>query len=116
VQEVRQEMPVGEDVRKPVPAPALLTLTLMLTGLAVKAALTVTGEETRKEQVVDVLPGQVPPDQPAKVALTGSATTAVSVTSWPELKEAEHAAEQEMPAGLEVTVPAASPEKVTPTA
>jgi hypothetical protein len=59
---------------------------------------------------VGALPVQAPL-QPEKT--DPSAACAVSVTEVPGAKSAEHAAPQEIPAGLEVTVPAPSPVRVT---
>jgi len=102
-QVVPQEMPAGELVTVPVPAPAVVTVSAKddCTKLAVTvvAAFMVT--------VHVPVPVQPPPLQPVNVE--PAAAAAVSVTDVPVVNDAEQVVPQEMPAGLLVTVPLPAP-------
>jgi hypothetical protein len=97
-----QEMPAGALVTVPLPAPVLLTVSEKLWSAKVAvtdvAALIVT---------VQVPVPVQPPLQPVKVEPAAGA--AVRVTTVPVVKEVEHVAPQEMPAGALVTVPLPAP-------
>ena len=101
-----QEMPAGELVTVPVPAPALVTVSAkdacMKVAVTLVAALSVTVHGPVPEQ---------PPPQPVNVE--PAAGVAVKVTAVPLVKPAAHVAPQEMPAGVLVTVPAPAPAFVT---
>src|SRR5207249_4073633 len=102
-----QLIPAGFEVTVPLPVPALLTARVTL--CSVKVAVTVVAAFKVTEQLP--LPVQPPPFQPAKVEpLAG---VAVSVTKVPLSNEAEQAAPQSIPGGLEVTVPLPVPSRTT---
>jgi hypothetical protein len=98
-QVVPQLMPAGALVTVPAPAPARFTVSAKdctpKFAVIVAAALIVT--------VQLPVPEHPPPDQPVNVA--PAAGVAVSVTTVPLLKVAEHVVPQLMPAGALVTVP-----------
>jgi len=103
---VPQEMPVGALVMVPLPAPLLLTVSEKLWS----AKLAVTDVAPLIVTVQVPVPVQ-PPLQPVNVELAAGA--AVRVTTVPVVKEVEHVAPQEMPAGALVTVPLPAPAFVT---
>src|SRR5262245_57374170 len=96
-------MPAGALVTVPLPAPAFVTVSAkddcMKVAVTEVAALIVT--------VQVPVPEHPPPLQPVNVE--PAAAAAVSVTDVPLVKEAEHVAPQEIPAGLLVTVPLPAP-------
>jgi len=94
-----QETPAGALVTVPLPAPALLTVSVK----DCKAKVAVTEVATLIVTVQVPLPVQPPPLQPLKVEPAAGA--AVKVTMVPLANEAEQVVPQEMPAGLLVTVP-----------
>jgi hypothetical protein len=102
-----QEMPVGALVTVPLPAPALLTVSVKLcwANVAVTdwAALIVT--------VHVPVPVQPPPLQPENVDPV--AGVAVKVTAVPLVNPVEQVAPQEMPVGALVTLPLPVPDFVT---
>lgn len=102
-----QEMPAGEDVTDPVPAPERATVKFAV--LRVKVAETLRAAVMVTVQV-DAVPVQAPL-QPAK--LLPDAGTAVRVTDVPLTKSAPQVVPQAMPAGAEVTVPAPLPSLTT---
>src|SRR2546425_7020 len=97
------EMPAGALVTVPLPAPDLVTVRAkddwMKVAVTEVAAVIVT--------VHVPVPVQPPPLQPVKVEPAAGA--AVRVTTVPGVKEVEHVAPQEIPAGLLVTVPLPAP-------
>src|SRR5437773_7101489 len=102
-----QLIPAGFEVTAPLPVPALLTARVTL--CSVKVAVTVVAAFKVTEQLP--VPVQPPPFQPAKVEpLAG---VAVSVTKVPLSNEAEQAAPQSIPGGLEVTVSLPVPPRIT---
>jgi hypothetical protein len=103
VQVAPQEMPAGELVTVPVPAPALETVSA--NDDWTKVAVTVVAAFRVTAQVP--VPVQPPPLQPVKVE--PAAGVAVKVTTVPDVKELEQVAPQEMPAGKLVTVPLPAP-------
>jgi len=94
-----QETPAGALVTVPLPAPALLTVSVK----DCKAKVAVTEVAALIVTVQVPLPVQPPPLQPVKVEPAAGA--AVKVTKVPLANEAEQVVPQEMPAGLLVTVP-----------
>ena len=103
---VPHEIPAGALVMVPLPAPVLLTVSAKL--WSAKVAVTVCAALIVTVQVP--VPVQ-PPLQPVKVEPAAGA--AVRVTTVPVVKEVEHVAPQEMPAGALVTVPLPAPALVT---
>src|SRR5207249_4723266 len=102
-----QLIPAGFEVTVPRPVPALVTARVTL--CSVKVAVTVVAAFKVTEQLP--VPVQPPPFQPAKVEpLAG---VAVSVTKVPLSNEAEQAAPQSIPGGLEVTVSLPVPPRIT---
>jgi hypothetical protein len=103
---VPHEIPAGALVTVPPPVPVLLTVSAKLwsakVAVTVCAPLIVTVQEPVPVQ---------PPLQPVKVEPAAGA--AVRVTTVPVVKEVEHVAPQEMPAGALVTVPLPAPALVT---
>jgi hypothetical protein len=97
------EMPAGELVTVPVPAPDLVIVSAK--DVCTKAAVTVVAAFIVTVQVP--LPVQPPPLHPVKVE--PGAAAAVRVTAVPSANEAEQVAPHEMPAGLLVTVPLPAP-------
>ena len=108
VKEVEQvaphEMPAGELVTVPLPAPDLVTVRAK--DDCTKAAVTVVA--AFMVTVQEPVPVQPPPLQPEKVEPAAGA--AVRVTTVPVVNDAEHVAPHEMPAGLLVTVPLPAPD------
>lgn len=105
-----QEITAGLDVTVPVPVFRLVRVTVSV-ETAVKVAVTLFALVIERMQ----LPVPVhAPDQPAKA--DPAAAAAVSVTDVPLVKDAEHVLPQEMPAGLEVTVPEPVPDFETASA
>jgi len=98
-----QEMPAGTLVTAPLPPPDLVTVRAK--DDCMKVAVTEVGAFIVALQVA--APVQPQPLQPVKVEPAPGA--AVSVTTVPGVKEAEHVAPQEIPAGLLVTVPLPAP-------
>src|SRR5437879_379890 len=98
-----QEIPAGELVTVPLPAPDLVTVSAKDDWM--KVAVTEVAAFIVTLQVP--VPVQPPPLQPVKVEPAAGA--AVSVTTVPVVNEAEHVAPQEIPAGLLVTVPLPAP-------
>src|SRR5438445_13164802 len=96
-------MPAGALVTVPLPAPALLTMSVL--GCRSKLAVTVVAAV--RVTVQEPVPEQPPPLQPVKVEPAAGA--AVSVTAVPLVKLAAQVAPQVMPAGLLVTVPSRAP-------
>jgi len=96
-----QSIPPIDDLTVPVPAPVLLTTSRF--GADANDAVTVLAASTVSVQVGDVVLAAHAPPQPAKLVV--APVLAVSVTLAPAVNGAEHDAPQEMPAGLEVTVP-----------
>jgi len=94
-----QETPAGALVTVPLPAPALLTVSVK----DCKAKVAVTEVAALIVTVQVPLPEQPPPLQPLKVEPAAGA--AVKVTAVPLANETEQVVPQEMPAGLLVTVP-----------
>jgi len=94
-----QETPAGALVTVPLPAPALLTVSVK----DCKAKVAVTEVAALIVTVQVPLPVQPPPLQPLKVEPAAGA--AVKVTKVPLVNEAAQVVPQEMPAGLLVTVP-----------
>ncbi len=94
-----QETPAGALVTVPLPAPALLTVSVK----DCKAKVAVTEVAALIVTVQVPLPVQPPPLQPLK--LEPAAGAAVKATKVPLVNEAEQVVPQEMPAGLLVTVP-----------
>src|ERR671937_186694 len=103
-----QSMPAGELVTVPEPVPALVTVSVWLTGCRVKVAVTAWSWSMVTVQVP--LPVQSPL-QPVKVE--PASAVAVSVTVVPVVKEAEQVAPQSMPAGELVPEPEPVPALVT---
>jgi len=98
-----QEIPAGELVTVPVPAPALDTVSAK--DVCMNAAVTEVAAFIVTAQVP--VPVQPPPLQPVKVEPAAGA--AVKVTTVPIVKEFEHVAPHEIPVGLLVTVPLPAP-------
>jgi hypothetical protein len=107
-QVVPQEMPAGELVTVPLPAPALVTV--RANEACMNVAVTEVAPLIVTVQVVAV-PEQPPPFQPEKVEPAAGA--AVRVTAVPDVKEVEQVAPQAMPAGLLVMVPVPAPALVS---
>jgi hypothetical protein len=99
-----QLIPAGLLVTVPVPVPALVTVRITLL-LTLKVAVTASAALIVTEQVP--VPVQPSPLQPANVDPVAAA--AVSTTTCPLVKLAEHVAPQLIPAGLLVTVPVPVP-------
>jgi hypothetical protein len=102
-----QEMPAGELVTVPLPAPALDTVSAK--DVCMNAAVTEVAAFIVTAQVP--VPVQPPPLQPVKVEPAAGA--AVRVTTVPLVKEVEQVAPQEMPVGALVTVPLPAPDFIT---
>src|SRR6266403_1714391 len=102
-----QEMPAGALVTVPLPAPVLLTVSEKLWS----AKVAVTDCAPLIVTVQEPVPVQ-PPLQPVKVEPAAGA--AVRVTTVPVVKEVEHVAPQEMPAGALATVQLPVPEHPLP--
>jgi hypothetical protein len=92
-------MPAGVDDTTPPPLPALDTVKVAVNLAEIDLAASIV-------TVQGPVPEQAPA-QPAKVAVP--AGLAVSVTEAPESKDAEQVDPQEIPAGVEVTVPPLGP-------
>jgi hypothetical protein len=97
------EMPAGTLVTVPVPPPFLVTV--RVTGVRLKVAVTVVAAFTVTAQVL--VPLQPPPLQPVKV--DPAAAAAVSVNAVPGVTVSEQSLPHEMPAGALVTVPVPVP-------
>src|SRR5207245_8647568 len=97
----------GELVTVPLPVPAGVTVRVKV--CSVKVAVTVVAAETVTTH--DPVPEHPPPLQPVKVEPAAGA--AVSVTTVPLVKLAEHVGPQVIPAGALVTVPLPVPAWVT---
>jgi hypothetical protein len=106
-QAVPQEIPAGELVTVPLPVPDLVTVRVK--DCCTKAAVTVVAAFSVTTQVP--APEQPPPLQAMKVE--PAAGVAVRVTTVPAVKEVEHVAPQEIPAGELVIVPEPAPDLVT---
>jgi len=105
---VGQPIPAGALVTVPLPVPASTTVNATPVP-ALKVAVTVVAAFKVTTQVP--VPAHPPPLHPANVE--PSAADAVSVTSAPLAKFAEHVVGQLIPAGALVTVPAPVPASVT---
>ena len=103
-----QLIPAGLLVTVPVPVPALVTVRVTLL-LKLKVAVTASAALIVTEHVP--VPVQPSPLQPANVDPVAGA--AVSTTTCPLVKLAEHVVPQLIPAGLLVTVPVPVPSLVT---
>ena len=99
-----QETPAGALVTVPLPAPAVVSVSVK--DWSAKVAETLCAALIVTEHVP--VPVQPPPLQPVKVEPAAGA--AVRETDAPVVKGAEHVAPQEMPAGLLVTVPVPVPD------
>ena len=104
-----QLIPAGLLVTVPVPVPALLTVSVKLVTVVLNVAVTASAALIVTEQVL--VPVQPAPDQPIK--FDPSAGNAVSTTTAPLVKLAEHVVPQLIPAGLLVTVPVPVPALLT---
>src|SRR5207247_46702 len=102
-----QSIPGGLEVTVSLPVPARITARVTLGGLK-RASTVVAAVRVTEEGPV---PEQPPPFQPAKVEPV--AGVAVSVTKVPLSNEAEQAAPQSIPGGLEVTVSLPVPPRIT---
>jgi hypothetical protein len=102
-------MPAGELVTVPLPVPALVSVSVYVTGATLKVAVQLTLLFTVKlplEQAES-------PDQPAKTEPLPA--TADSVTAVPPAMVVEQVLPQLMPAGELVTVPLPVPARLTDT-
>jgi hypothetical protein len=110
VQVVPQFIPAGDDVTVPAPVPDLVTVSETVVGaMTLKFALQV-NVALSAITVLAAVPEQLP-DQPANVdPLAG---VAVNVTAVFNGNVAEQVLPQEMPTGLELTVPLPIPPRVT---
>src|SRR3954452_20058298 len=109
LQVLPQLIPAGLEVTLPLPAPALVTVSVWVEGgVGAKVALTVLAASMVTVQLP--VPLQAPP-QPVKVE--PAAGVAVNETMLPAAKEALQVLPQLIPAGLEVTVPLPEPALVT---
>lgn len=104
-----QEIPAGELVTDPTPAPAFVTPTVN----DFNANVAVTALAPSTEIVHDPVPEQLPPDQPANEELASGA--AVSVTVAPRSNSLLQDEPQAIPAGLDETVPLPFPARETST-
>jgi hypothetical protein len=104
-----QLIPAGALVTVPVPVPALVTASVKLVTVALNVAVTVSAALIVTEHVP--VPVHPAPLHPANVDPVVAA--AVSTTTCPLVKLAEHVAPQLIPAGLLVTVPVPVPASST---
>ena len=104
-----QLIPAGVLLTVPAPVPALVTVRVKLLVVVLKVAVTPSAALMVTEHVP--VPVQPAPLHPANVDPLAAA--AVSTTTCPLVKLAEHVAPQLIPAGLLVTVPVPVPALVT---
>jgi hypothetical protein len=102
-------MPTGLLVTVPVPVPASVTASVKFVTVVLNVAVTVSAALIVTEQVL--VPVQPAPLHPANVDPVAAA--AVSTTTCPAVKLAEHVGWHAMPAGLLVTVPVPVPASTT---
>src|ERR1043165_9600647 len=101
-------MPAGDELTVPLPVPALLTVRISLTTVRAKDAVTEVAAFSATWQVP--VPAQAPP-HPENA--DPRAAVAVRVTTVPGVKLVLQAAPQLTPAGLDTSVPAPVPARVT---
>jgi hypothetical protein len=105
-----QLIPAGLLVTVPVPVPALVTASVKLVTVVLNVAVT----DSAAFIVTEHVPVPVQPAAPLHPAnVDPVAAAAVSTTTWPLVKLAEHVVPQLIPAGLLVTVPVPVPASST---
>src|SRR5262249_8446591 len=106
-----QRIPVGMLATLPSPLPMIFTVSLKVSPILPKVALTVFASLIVTMQVP--VPEQPLPDQPLNLEFVPSTATAFSVTSVPSSYSCSQSLRQSMPLGMLVTTPLPEPSLMT---